>query len=249
MSLETLLFKIRRRESPFYSRVKDILLALIHLDFIAPRFIFRPLYELVILWRFLSHFILEKLFYVPVFKARCERCGRGLSLPNGIPWIEGHLKIRIGDNVMIDKNTFTSGHVHEEPCLTIGNETTLGYGVSISVGQSVQIGNHCMIAAGCFIGDNDGHPIDPYRRLHKEPVTDDEIKPVVIEDNVWIGTNSIILKGVTIGTGSVVAANSLVTRSVPDYSIVMGVPAKVIISGIDKIYNNELIEKSNIIKK
>ena len=117
----------------------------------------------------------------------------------------------------------------------IGDRTHLGYGLTISVGNSVKIGNDCLIAGGCFIADNDGHPIDPYRRIRKEPVNGEEIDPVVIEDNVWIGTGSVILKGVTIGEGSVVAANSLVTRSIPPYSIAMGVPAKIIKSGIDKI--------------
>ena len=140
---------------------------------------------------------------------------------------------------MLDGNVFSSGRMHKDPVLTIGNRVVLGYKTHISVSKSVKIGNDCLIAAGCMILDNDGHPIDPNRRLRKEPVRDNEIKPVVIEDNVWIGTGSIILKGVTIGTGSIIAANSLVTRSIPPYSIAMGVPAKVVISGIDKVYGKK----------
>lgn len=239
MKIEDFLFKIRRRESPFYSKLKDILLGLIHFNLPAPKFIFRPIYELLILWRFSSHFIVEKLFYIPVFKSRCAQCGKGLCLLHGIPWIEGQLKIRIGDNVQIDDNIFTSGRNEAEPVLTIGDRSFLGCKVAINVGKSVQIGKDCLIAAGCLITDNDSHPIDPYRRLRKEPVKDNEIKPIIIEDNVWIGTRCVILKGVTIGTGSIIAANSLVTRSIPPYSIAMGVPAKVIISGINKSYGNK----------
>jgi acetyltransferase-like isoleucine patch superfamily enzyme len=239
MKIEDFLFKIRRRESSFYSKLKDILLGLIHFNLPAPKFIFRPMYELLVFWRFLSQYIVEKLFYVPVFRSRCEHCGKGLTLSNGVPWIEGNLIIRIGENVMLDGNVFSSGRMHKDPVLTIGNRVVLGYKTHISVSKSVKIGNDCLIAAGCMILDNDGHPIDPNRRLCKEPVRDNEIKPVVIEDNVWIGTGCIILKGVTIGTGSIISANSLVTRSIPPYSIAMGVPAKVVISGIDKVYGNK----------
>lgn len=235
MSLEKILFKIRKGQTPFWGKLKDILIFLIFFDFPAPRFIFRPIYELLVIWRFLGHIIFEKLLYVPIFKARCEQCGRGLSLPNGIPWIEGHLKIKIGDNVQIDNNTFVSAHTEGNPILIIGNRTHLNHRVAISVGKSVKIGNDCLIAGGCFIADNDGHPIDPYRRIQKEPVSEEEIKPVIIEDNVWIGTGSVILKGVIIGEGSVVAANSLVTRSIPPYSIAMGVPAQVVKSEINNI--------------
>ncbi len=235
MNLETLLYKIRKGEGSFWRKVKGFLHFAIFFNFPAPRIVFRPIYELLVIWRFLGHIIVEKVLYVPVFKSRCNQCGRGLSLPNGIPWIEGHLRIKIGDNVQIDKNTFGSGHTGENPTLMIGDRTHLGYGLTISVGNSVKIGNDCLIAGGCFIADNDGHPIDPHRRIRKEPVNEQEIDPVVIEDNVWIGTGSVILKGVTIGEGSVVAANSLVTRSIPPYSIAMGVPAKIIKSGIDKI--------------
>ena len=62
MKIEDFLFKIRRRESPFYSKLKDILLGLIHFNLPAPKFIFRPIYELLVFWRFLSQYIVEKLF-------------------------------------------------------------------------------------------------------------------------------------------------------------------------------------------
>lgn len=236
MGIEDFLFKIRRRENWFYSKLKDILQSIIFFNFPAPRWIFKPLYEAVVVFRFLIHVVPEKFFYVPVFKARCESCGNGLSLPNGIPWIEGNLNIRIGNKVSIDDNIFVSGRVVEKPVLIIGDRTILGHKVAISVGKSVEIGNDVMIAGGCFIADNDGHPLDPFRRLKKEPVGEREIKPVRIEDNAWIGTRCVISKGVTIGMGSIVAANSLVTRSVPAYSMVMGIPARVILTGIDRSF-------------
>lgn len=236
MSLERVLYKIRKRESPFYSKLKDLLLYIKHFNLPAPKAVFRPLYELVILLRFLISIVLQKIFYVPIFRSRLDQCGRGLALPNGIPWVEGQLKICVGDNVTLDGTAITSGSVHKEPILIIGDRTEVGYHTHINVSESIRIGNDCMIAAECFITDNDGHPLDPQRRIRKEPVRANEIKPIIIEDNVWIGKRTVVLKGVTIGTGSVVTANSVVTRSLPPYSIAMGVPAKLVLSGIDRAF-------------
>ena len=96
-----------------------------------------------------------------------------------------------------------------------------------------------MISTGCMIADNDGHPVSPYRRLRKEPVLQSEIKPIIIGDNVWIGTGSIIFKGVVIGDGAIVAARSVVTHDVPANSIATGIPAKISIKDIDKIYRQD----------
>jgi acetyltransferase-like isoleucine patch superfamily enzyme len=239
MSIEDFLFKVRRRDNRFYSKVKDILQGIVVFNFPAPRWIFKPLYEAVVVFRYLIHIIPEKFFYVPVFKARCERCGKGLSLPNGIPWVEGNLRIEIGEKVMLDDNIFVSGRAVEKPVLTIGDRTGVGYKTAFSVGKRIEIGNDVMIAGGCFIADNDGHPLDPARRLKKESLSEEDIKPIRIEDNSWIGIGAVILKGVTIGTGSVVTANSVVTRSVPPYSMVIGVPARVIMTGIDRAFHEK----------
>ena len=76
-----------------------------------------------------------------------------------------------------------------------------------------------MLAWNVSIMDSDMHPV-----LTEELVN----KPVTIEDNVWIGCHVVVLKGVTIGTGSLIAAGSVVTKDVPPYSIAGGIPAKVI---------------------
>lgn len=239
MAVEQLLYKIRRGENPFYSGMKTILMKVMYMEIPGVKYIFVPLYEFVILWRFCFHWLVEKLVYVPVFKARCFRCGKGLSLPNGIPWIEGYSKIIIGNDVQLDDTVISSGHRTSEPTLIIGDRTVICYKTTISIGHQVTIGDDCLIASGCTISDNDGHPISPYRRMRKEAVRPDEIKPVVIEDNVWIGSGSTILKGVRIGKGSIIAARSLVSKDIPQYSIAMGVPAVVVESCLDITYREE----------
>jgi acetyltransferase-like isoleucine patch superfamily enzyme len=84
-----------------------------------------------------------------------------------------------------------------------------------------------LIAANCQIFDGNGHDIsfpDVGNRIN----TTGASKPIVIEDNVWIGANSIILPGVTIGRGSVISANSVVTKDVPPMVIAGGNPAIII---------------------
>lgn len=94
--------------------------------------------------------------------------------------------------------------------------------VKIICNQSITIGDECIIAMGTVIRDNDGG-------THKI-LSDDYVnsKPIVIHNHVWIGENVMILKGVTIGEGAVVGANSLVTKDVPPHCLAIGSPAKVV---------------------
>jgi len=107
--------------------------------------------------------------------------------------------------------------------LEIGERTLVNYGGSIAAAQRVQIGARCLIGTHAIIMDNDFHRIEPERRLEWP-----ESRPIVIEDNVWIGARVIVLGGVTIGHDSCVAAGSVVNRDVPPRTLVGGVPAKVI---------------------
>lgn len=97
--------------------------------------------------------------------------------------------------------------------------------VTLTAAKYVHIGKNAHIAREAVIRDYDGHYIDEnsYRTA----------KPVIIGDNVWIGYRAMILKGVTIGDGSVIGANSVVTKDVPPHSVVVGNPARIIRSNVN----------------
>ncbi|GAX62995.1 acetyltransferase [Candidatus Scalindua japonica] len=103
--------------------------------------------------------------------------------------------------------------------LQIGHSCSIGDRTEIHCGENIEIGNYVIVAWDCVIMDRDYHSLNGTREI---------VKTVKIMDRVWIGCRSIILKGVTIGEGSVVAAGSVVTRDVPPYTLVAGNPAKVI---------------------
>ena len=103
--------------------------------------------------------------------------------------------------------------------LEIGDFTTIGDRTEIHVAEKVIIGKHCRISWDCVIMDRN------YHGTGNEP---EIIKPVAIEDDVWIGCRAIILPGVTLGEKSVIAAGSVVTKDVPSYTVVAGNPAKFI---------------------
>jgi acetyltransferase-like isoleucine patch superfamily enzyme len=119
--------------------------------------------------------------------------------------------------------------------LRIGVDSGVSDRTKINVSQSVIIGNHCSIGWDCDIWDTDWHRVN---YLDRE--SNSLSKPVVIEDHVWIGSRSIIMKGVTIGSDSVIGAGSVVNKDVPQNSLVAGHPARVIrkIAGWDRNPHN-----------
>jgi acetyltransferase-like isoleucine patch superfamily enzyme len=109
--------------------------------------------------------------------------------------------------------------------LRIGDNFGMTGGVIVAE-ERVEIGHNVMLGANCMIIDSDFHPLDPVER-RTTPMAG-ATAPIVIEDDVFIGTNTLVLKGVTIGASSVIGAGSVVTRDVPPGVIAAGNPARVI---------------------
>jgi acetyltransferase-like isoleucine patch superfamily enzyme len=121
--------------------------------------------------------------------------------------------------------------------ISIGEYCFIGENSKIWSAGKITIGNRVLIAHNVNIHDNISHPLNSEQRhidfknftekgfLH---YTDLHEKAVIIEDDVWIGFNSTILKGVVLGKGSIIGANTVVTKSVPEYAVVVGNPAQII---------------------
>ena len=133
-------------------------------------------------------------------------------------------KMRIGDNVQIisdistvELSTFLDGK------LRIGNHVFINRGTSIVAVKQVTIGNDCHIGTDVSIMDNSFHRLEPERR-NEMPAS----QTVTIGDQVWLGNRVMVMPGVTIGRGSAIGAGSIVTQDIPERSLAVGIPAKVI---------------------
>lgn len=106
----------------------------------------------------------------------------------------------------------------------IGSDCGLS-GTVIAAARQIRIGDRVLCGANCTICDTDRHPLSAAARARE---TDPEAAPIEIGDDVFLGMNVVVLKGVKIGSGTVVAANSIVTRSLPPGVLAAGIPAKLI---------------------
>jgi acetyltransferase-like isoleucine patch superfamily enzyme len=226
---ERFVLNVRRRETPVYDWIYRAGKAIKGFEMPTLRPLFKFLYyernARLAIWRNL----IRILYQEPVFKSRCDTVGRRFMLRDeGIPLVLGHLRLRIGTQCVISGvTTFAASKLADDPVLEIGDGTRIGYQSVILVGERVTIGRHCMIANRCFIAGADNHHPDPIKR-RTEPEPKSSLRPLIIEDDVFVATGSTIYKGVKIGRGSIVSAGSVVTRNVPPYTVVAGNPARVV---------------------
>jgi acetyltransferase-like isoleucine patch superfamily enzyme len=227
----TLILDIRRGSTPFHRAVRGVARRARRFSLPRPaplRPLLRLLYHLHRNALRLFRHARAVLYYTPLFAGRCESAGRGLYVYS-MPEVAGHTRIHLGDNVhILGKMAIASARVCDEPTLTIGDRVIIGHEVRFSVNREVRIEDEVFIAARATIADNDGHPLDPERRVRHEPPAEAEIKPVRIGRRAWIGHGAHVRKGVTIGEAAVIGASSVVLRSIPAYSIAHGAPARVV---------------------
>lgn len=168
---------------------------------------------------------MRKLFVEPIIRKTFYEYGRNVRIPAGCTF-SGCENITVGNSVYFGVNTCV---------LTTRARLILGNNIMFGPGVTIVTGNHRIDVIGkymCDITDADKRPEDD--------------QDVIIEDDVWIGANATILKGVTIGRGSVVAAGAVVTKSSPPYSVIGGVPAKKI---SDRFTQDEIERHESILHK
>ncbi len=140
-------------------------------------------------------------------------------------------RLIVGDRARFGARTFPLEiAVGREGLLEIGERAYINYGGSIAAMKHIRIGARVMIGPHSMIIDNEFHRLEPDRRLEAP-----ESRPIVIEDNAWLGARVIVLPGVTIGRDSVIGAGSVVTKDIPPGVIAAGSPAKVIRSIEDAV--------------
>jgi maltose O-acetyltransferase len=154
---------------------------------------------------------------------RADHVGRRVRL-RGKPAVTNRGRMVVGERVQLYSTIATLELVSDSGgLLEIGERTLVNFGCSLVATELVRIGKDCHIGPYTMMLDNDFHRIEPERRLERPPS-----KPIVIEDNVWIGARVIVTSGVTVGRDSCVGAGSVLTADVPPRTFVAGVPARIV---------------------
>jgi acetyltransferase-like isoleucine patch superfamily enzyme len=188
--------------------------------------------KLILLYKLIYGFLVVKLIYRK--KISCK----GRIRVIGRPFFEfkNNSRIVIEDNVTLNSSPM-GYHVNmhspvkliadgKNSLIQIGKNTRI-HGSCIHASDSISIGSNCLIAANCQIFDSNGHELS-FDNVELRINTSSKPKKIVIENNVWIGINSIILPGVKIGSGSIISAGSIVNCDIPPMCIAGGNPVKVL---------------------
>ena len=228
----SIVVRIRKGEGPFWGALKGVARKALHAHipvFALTKPLFGVLYGVHVGLREGLLWSLRFFWYEPLFRSRCAFVGEGFRMEK-LPYLTGRGRIVLGDRVRLSgKSSFGfSNRLHADPELCVGDDTFIGHDCHFAVAASVRVGSHCLLAGRVRVADFDGHPLDAARRRAGEPTPPEGMRPVVIGDDVWIGTGAVILKGVTVGDRSVVGAGAVVTRDVPPDVVVAGNPARVV---------------------
>lgn len=226
-----LLLKIRKAETPLYARLKRFIRAALVFEMPSPRWL-HPFWHFVNHVRWMTPFLLQKLCVVlyrkPIFRSQCAQAGKRLYLEQ-IPSLYGKVKLVVGDDVNISGAFFIgAGRTLPQAEVILGNKVFIGHPVTMQVAQRIELMEGAALAGGCYVTDNDAHPLDIESRLRGDPVSPDEIQPVRLGRYAWVGRGSYVMKGVTIGDFAIVGVGSVVVSDIPPFSIAMGNPARVV---------------------
>ncbi len=158
-------------------------------------------------------------------RAKGMKFGKNSFIAPGYDFLFEQLKnIRVGDNCLIGKNSWI--HTVGSGQIFIGDNSQIGRRATIAANKLVKIGANCLLSYDISLLDHN----HGFEELSASPLKSNltEGQDIIIEDDCFIGAHSFILKGVHLGKHCIVGANSVVTKSFPDFSIIAGNPAKII---------------------
>jgi len=165
---------------------------------------------------------IRRFFRNTWFSALGMKIGEGTFLPRlYVTWPH---QVIIGKNCNIEHNVYFhfDGIWQKGGSINIGNNVFIGANCEFNIREGIDIGNDTLIASGCRFVDHD-HGLNANNLIRKQEGVD---KAIRVGADVWFGCNVVVLKGVEIGNGAVIAAGAVVTKSIPQFEIWGGVPAK-----------------------
>jgi acetyltransferase-like isoleucine patch superfamily enzyme len=169
---------------------------------------------------------LQSLFLSPVrklyWRAQGMRIGTGTACPRiEVTWPH---QVCVGKHCVLESGIYFKhdGIWAAGPSIVIGDHCFIGQNCEFNIRKGISIGDDCLIASGTRFVDHD-HGIDSGGPMRQQEGPE---AAITLERDVWIGANVVILKGVAVGRGAIVAAGSVVTKPVPAYTVVGGIPAR-----------------------
>lgn len=156
-----------------------------------------------------------------LFQRRLGKCGEQVYFDKNIEIQRYPKNVEIDDYAVIKEGARICA-CNETAIIKIGKNTTIGFHTFIFSSNSICIGNDCLIAPFVYLVDSD-HSIAKNQLINQQSNT---TAPIIIGNDVWLGTGCKILKGVTIGDGAIIAAGAIVNSNVSPYEIWGGIPAK-----------------------
>ena len=172
---------------------------------------------------------LRARFWTGIYRPFLGRMGRGARLERVALLTNPH-RIFLGDRVAVAHGARLEAFTHHrrhayDGAIRIGDGTSIQPHVKLAAAAEMVIGRDVLMGTRVFITDHDHDFADPDVHVGEQAL---RVRPVRIEDFVWLGENVVVLKGVTVGHHAVVGANSVVTRDLPPFAVAAGVPARVL---------------------
>jgi carbonic anhydrase/acetyltransferase-like protein (isoleucine patch superfamily) len=219
-------------DHPLAQALRSIRRKFFQISIPAPRIVFIPVLYFVLGLRQTWYFLYRVFVCEPLFKMYCRSYGKNLHTGVFVHRVYGNGDLVLGDNVLMDGKChfFFAARFAERPLLQIGDNSGIGHNCTLSIGKRISIGKNCRVAINVTMLDSPGHPLDPERRRAGEAPDSENVRPITVGDNVWIGSGAMILPGVTIGDNSVISVGAVVMGDVPPNVVAAGNPARKILS-------------------